>query len=341
MLTRFLVAVFFIFNTGMAFAKFTVFERMNDLFFEEKYFELEYNYYSLESKSGFTDYDTDLKFSQYDDENTSERVLHEFSISASELYGLSLLANVMSNQINKLDDWKEGYSISRYNFSVLYDAFEIKSETKFYRFGLAYEYQDFHFSNPEARYEIIVDSTGTEYTDRQSFDFITHDILAYCVIGWPEWGDMSNAYITVRGGPSWLETEQSTLGVIYESDPTFDFMLPAYSVVTEKSVMKDRGFTAGIGAHYITNEILSLFTDFSFSFWDGKARGESYDPYLNIMRYKFQIGLGLHFGKNVRAMASVVIDNYECDRDLSNYEHNYGSITVRFAGYQYGLTIAI
>ena len=341
MINRLLITAVLIFNTSQVFAKFTQFERMNDLFFEENYIEIEYNYYILGSEAGFTDYDSALKFAQYDDENTSKRVLHELSISASDIYGFSLLANIMSNQLNKLDEWGEGYSINRYNFSALYDVYEIKRDTKFYKFGFAYEYQNFKFSNPAAKYEIIVNATGTYYTDKQSFDFITHDLLVYCVIGWPKWGDLSNLYITVRGGPSWLETDQNTMSIIYESDPRYDHSsLPDYSAVTEKSVMKDRGFTAGLGAHYITKEVLSVFTDFSFSFWDGKASGEYYDPYLNIMRYKFQVGLGLHFGKNVRAMASVVSDNFECDRDLSNYEYNYGSITVRFSGYQYGITIA-
>lgn len=60
---------------------------------------------------------------------------------------------------------------------------------------------------------------------------------------------------------------------------------------------------------------------------------------MNILRYKLQTGVGLG-GKNLRLMASVVIDNFECGRDLSNYEYNWGDVTVRYVGFQYGITIA-
>jgi len=335
-----LVLIITFFSTS-AFAKFTMFERMNDLFYDEPYFELEYNYYDVESKTGFTDNENDLKFSQFDEQNTSEKTLHEISISASKLWGLSLLANIMSDKISKMDDWNNGYSIHRYNFGMLYDTFEIQGENKFYKIGFAYEYLNLHFSNPDAEYSVIVNSTGTDYTGKQSFDFIAHDALLYCVIGWPKWGDLSNAYLTVRGGPSWLDTKQETMSVIYDSDPGNMMVLPTYSLITTNSRMKNRGFTAGLGAHYITHNILSIFMDTSLSFWNDIAEGQYYDHSLNIMRYKIQAGLGLHFGKNLRIMASVVIDNFECDRDLSNYNYNVAKVTTRYAGFQYGLTLFI
>jgi len=324
-----------------AYAKFTAFERMNDLFFDEGYIEFEYNFYDLESKSGFADNENYLKFYQFDELNTSSRSLHELSFSASNFWEFSLLVSILSSQLTKLDDWNNGYSINRYNVSLLYDVFRIKGETRFYRIGAAYEYLNFNFSNPGAVYTVDDDSTSTDYTGRQSFNFIAHDALLYLVVAWPRFGEASNLYITLRGGPSWLTTHQETMSIIYDEDPDpYIFDVPGYSMITTSADMKNRGISLGFGVHYIAGAALLIFMDVAVSSWVATGEGEYYDPLMNILRYKIQTGIGLG-GKNLRLMASFVVDNFECGRDLSNYEYNWGEITVRYVGFQYGITVAL
>ncbi|NLV68719.1 MAG: hypothetical protein GXY14_13700 [Spirochaetes bacterium] len=274
MLKKFIFSCLIILAGIDAYAKFTAFERMNDLFFDEGYIEFEYNFYGLESKSGFADTENFLRFYQFDEMNTSSRSLHELSFSASNYWEFSLLVNILSNQLTKLDKWNKGYSINRYNVSLLYDVVKIKGETRFYRIGAAYEYLNFHFSNPAAVFTVEDDNSSDDYTGKQSFDFITHDTLLYLVVAWPKWGDASNLYITLRGGPSWLKTHQETMSIIYEEDPyPYFFNVPAYSLITTGADMKNRGISAGFGIHYIAGSALLIFMDVGVSSWVAPGQG--------------------------------------------------------------------